>query len=57
MSAVTVRTLQGCAAGEAGPFPPEGKARAVKLLYAYLREKTCAAVKAVDEYLALLGAP
>ena len=57
VSAVTVRTLQGCAAGETEPFPPEGKARAVKLLYAYLREKTGAAVKAVDEYLALLGAP
>lgn len=56
VSESTIRVLKCCAGElyEPALLSREGKARAVKLLCAYLRDKTGSSVKALDEYLELL---
>lgn len=56
VSGSTLEVLKKCAGGECDEslLSADGKKRALKLLYAYFREKTGAEVKALSEFLNLL---
>ena len=56
VSESTLEILKKCAGApfDAGKISPDGKKRALKLLYAYFRAKTDEKVNALSEYLAML---